>query len=245
MMSSTAGEPAAASRTSDDVEVAVIGAGQAGLAMGYFLRRQGRRFVILERADSIGSAWRERWESLTLFTPRRYSALPGLPVPGRPGRLPDPRRGDRLPRALRRDLRPADRAQQRGHAARAGRRRALPPRARRADDHRRPGRGRDRALPDAVRAEARREARGRCLPDARRRLPPARRRAEGDGPRRRRRQHRLPDREGALGDAQGRALGRLSPEAAAAARARARPLLVADEDGHHRQDGRVAARAGS
>jgi putative flavoprotein involved in K+ transport len=37
--------------------------------------------VIFERADSIGSAWHERWESLTLFTPRRYSALPGLPFP--------------------------------------------------------------------------------------------------------------------------------------------------------------------
>jgi hypothetical protein len=51
----------------------VIGAGQAGLAMAYFLARQGRRFVILERADSIGAAWRERWDSLTLFTPRRYN----------------------------------------------------------------------------------------------------------------------------------------------------------------------------
>jgi putative flavoprotein involved in K+ transport len=68
--------------------VAVIGAGQAGLAMGYFLRRQGRRFVIVERATSIGSAWRERWHSLTLFTPRRYSALPGLPFPGDPDGYP-------------------------------------------------------------------------------------------------------------------------------------------------------------
>jgi putative flavoprotein involved in K+ transport len=68
--------------------VAVIGGGQAGLAIGYFLGRQGRRFVILERADSIGSAWRERWESLTLFTPRRYSALPGLPFPGDPDGYP-------------------------------------------------------------------------------------------------------------------------------------------------------------
>ena len=48
--------------------------------MGY-LARQGRRFVILERRDSVASAWRERWESLTLFTPRRYSALPGLQFP--------------------------------------------------------------------------------------------------------------------------------------------------------------------
>ena len=56
--------------------------------MAYFLARQGRRFVILERADSIGSAWRERWESLTLFTPRRYSGLPGLPFPGDPDGYP-------------------------------------------------------------------------------------------------------------------------------------------------------------
>src|SRR5262245_8314741 len=65
-----------------DVDVAVIGAGQAGLAIGYFLRRQGHRFVILERAGEIAPAWRERWDSLTLFTSRRYSGLPGLPFPG-------------------------------------------------------------------------------------------------------------------------------------------------------------------
>jgi putative flavoprotein involved in K+ transport len=63
-------------------EVVVIGAGQAGLAMGYFLKRQSRRFVILDRADSIAAAWRDRWDSLTLFTPRRYNSLPGLPLSG-------------------------------------------------------------------------------------------------------------------------------------------------------------------
>jgi len=52
-------------------DVAVIGAGQAGLALGYYLTRQGRRFVILEAADSVGAAWRGRWDSLLLFTPRR------------------------------------------------------------------------------------------------------------------------------------------------------------------------------
>jgi putative flavoprotein involved in K+ transport len=87
-MNSATDEPGARPRSSDDVEVAVVGAGQAGLAMGYFLRRQGRRFVILDRAASIGSAWHERWESLTLFTPRRYSALPGLPFPGDPDGYP-------------------------------------------------------------------------------------------------------------------------------------------------------------
>jgi putative flavoprotein involved in K+ transport len=50
--------------------------------MGYFLRKQGLRFAIVELGDSIAPAWRERWDSLTLFTPRRYSALPGLSFPG-------------------------------------------------------------------------------------------------------------------------------------------------------------------
>ena len=87
-MNRNPGEPNTRSRSSDEVEVAVIGAGQAGLAIGYFLSRQGRRFVILDCAGEIGSAWRERWESLTLFTPRRYSALPGLPFPGDPDGYP-------------------------------------------------------------------------------------------------------------------------------------------------------------
>ena len=69
-------------------EVAVIGGGQTGLAIGSLLKRRGRRFVILERAAEVAPAWRERWESLTLFTPRRYSALPGLPFPGEPDGYP-------------------------------------------------------------------------------------------------------------------------------------------------------------
>jgi putative flavoprotein involved in K+ transport len=67
---------------SERLDVTVIGAGQAGLAIGYFLARQGRRFVIIDGADSIGSAWQARWDSLTLFTPRRYDSLPGLEFPG-------------------------------------------------------------------------------------------------------------------------------------------------------------------
>jgi putative flavoprotein involved in K+ transport len=69
-------------------DVIVIGAGQAGLAMGYFLARQGLRFLILDRAGAVGSAWRERWDSLVLFTPARYSGLPGLPFPGDPDAYP-------------------------------------------------------------------------------------------------------------------------------------------------------------
>jgi putative flavoprotein involved in K+ transport len=68
--------------------VAVIGAGQAGLAIGYFLASENCRFVILERAAEIGPAWRERWDSLRLFTPRRFSGLPGFPFPGDPDGYP-------------------------------------------------------------------------------------------------------------------------------------------------------------
>jgi putative flavoprotein involved in K+ transport len=72
----------------DRVEVAVIGGGQAGLAMGFFLAKQGRHFTILEASDSIGTAWRSRWDSLVLFTPRRYDALPGILFPGDPDGYP-------------------------------------------------------------------------------------------------------------------------------------------------------------
>src|SRR5881397_2868924 len=70
------------------IEVAVIGAGQAGLAIGCLLAQQDRRSVILDGADSIGAAWRNRWDSLVLFTPRRYDALPGLAFPGDPNGYP-------------------------------------------------------------------------------------------------------------------------------------------------------------
>jgi putative flavoprotein involved in K+ transport len=87
MSESSAGRRVTAEPTSS-YEVVVVGAGQAGLAMGYFLRRQGRRFVIFDRAGQIARAWHERWDSLTLFTPRRYSGLPGLPFPGDPDGYP-------------------------------------------------------------------------------------------------------------------------------------------------------------
>jgi putative flavoprotein involved in K+ transport len=66
------------------VETLIIGGGQAGLATGYHLRRRGRPFVILDANQRIGDAWRQRWDSLRLFTPARYSGLPGwqFPAPG-------------------------------------------------------------------------------------------------------------------------------------------------------------------
>lgn len=63
-------------------EVIVIGGGQAGLSVGYHLQRQGVPFVILDARARIGDAWRERWDSLRLFTPRRYDALDGMRFPG-------------------------------------------------------------------------------------------------------------------------------------------------------------------
>src|SRR4051812_28840786 len=69
-------------------DVVVVGGGQAGLAIGYFLKRQERDFVILDAAVSIGSAWRARWDSLVLFTPRRYDGLPGLAFAGDPDGYP-------------------------------------------------------------------------------------------------------------------------------------------------------------
>ena len=66
----------------------VIGGSQAGLAVGYLLKKRGLPFVILDENDRIGDAWRKRWDSLRLFTPRRYDGLPGMPFPGSPSSYP-------------------------------------------------------------------------------------------------------------------------------------------------------------
>ena len=55
----------------------VVGGGQAGLAVGYFLARQGENFVILDENPRTGASWRKRWESLKLFTPSKFNGLPG------------------------------------------------------------------------------------------------------------------------------------------------------------------------
>jgi putative flavoprotein involved in K+ transport len=68
-------------RTSERVQVVVIGGGQAGLSVGYCLARRGLSFVILEANPRIGDSWRKRWDSLRLFTPAKYDGLIGLPFP--------------------------------------------------------------------------------------------------------------------------------------------------------------------
>lgn len=62
-------------------EVVVIGAGQAGLAVGYHLQQAAVDFRILEAAETIGGSWAGRWESLRLFTPAGYDGLPGMAFP--------------------------------------------------------------------------------------------------------------------------------------------------------------------
>jgi putative flavoprotein involved in K+ transport len=70
------------------VDVLVIGAGQAGLVTGYFLQHTGFSFVLYEHHPRIGDAWRHRYDSLVLFSPRTYSALPGLSLSGDPEGYP-------------------------------------------------------------------------------------------------------------------------------------------------------------
>jgi hypothetical protein len=67
------------------LDVLVIGGGQAGLAVGYYLQRAGCDFAILDSGSEIGAAWRSRWDSLVLFTPTQFDNLPGLPIPGEVG----------------------------------------------------------------------------------------------------------------------------------------------------------------
>jgi putative flavoprotein involved in K+ transport len=67
--------------TTERVETVVIGGGQAGLSIGYQLARRKLPFVILDAGERIGDSWRNRWDSLRLFTPARYDALAGMPFP--------------------------------------------------------------------------------------------------------------------------------------------------------------------
>jgi putative flavoprotein involved in K+ transport len=59
----------------------VIGGGQAGLAAGFYLTQQGRNFIILDENMHAGETWRNRWDSLRLFTPSQNDYLPGMRFP--------------------------------------------------------------------------------------------------------------------------------------------------------------------
>jgi hypothetical protein len=73
-------------RLETEVDVLVIGAGQAGLSVGYHLLTQGiRNFVLLDGNARIGDSWRQRWDSLRLFSAARFDGLDGMPFPAPPG----------------------------------------------------------------------------------------------------------------------------------------------------------------
>lgn len=70
------------------IQTIVIGGGQAGLTAGYYLAQRKLPFLILDANRHIGDAWRQRWDSLRLFTPARYAGLPGMPFPARGDSFP-------------------------------------------------------------------------------------------------------------------------------------------------------------
>lgn len=68
--------------TTERTDTVIIGAGQAGLTMGYHLTRRGHRVIIVDANERIGDAWRKRWDSLRLFTPSHFSGLAGMALSG-------------------------------------------------------------------------------------------------------------------------------------------------------------------
>src|SRR3954464_14839074 len=75
-------------QTRASFDVIVIGAGQAGLSVAYHLARTGLRFLVLDDHARVGDVWRERWDSLRLFTPARFDGLDGMPFPAAPNYFP-------------------------------------------------------------------------------------------------------------------------------------------------------------
>lgn len=71
-----------------DLDVAVIGGGQAALATGYYLRRSGLSHILLDEQEGPGGAWRHGWSSLRLFSPAQWSSLPGWLMPRGPNEYP-------------------------------------------------------------------------------------------------------------------------------------------------------------
>jgi putative flavoprotein involved in K+ transport len=63
------------------VETVIVGGGQAGLAVGYYLKSRNRDFVILDASERVGDSWRKRWPSLRLYSPANADGLPGMPFP--------------------------------------------------------------------------------------------------------------------------------------------------------------------
>jgi putative flavoprotein involved in K+ transport len=71
-----------------EIDILIIGAGQAGLAVAYYLRSSGLSYLLVDGNERIGDSWRQRYDSLSLFTSRAFSALPGLDLSGDPDGYP-------------------------------------------------------------------------------------------------------------------------------------------------------------
>ena len=69
-------------------KVIVIGAGQVGLSVGYYLKKYNIPFLILDAGERVGDSWRKRWDSLKLFTPAKFDGLAGMPFPASPNYFP-------------------------------------------------------------------------------------------------------------------------------------------------------------
>jgi putative flavoprotein involved in K+ transport len=156
----------------EEFETIVVGGGQAGLSLGYYLKQLGQRFVILDANARIGGSWRTRtWDSLRLFTPSRYNGLPGWAFPTPGWSFPTAREtADYLEAYAERfelPVRSGWKVDRLAAADGAVRRRVRP-----ASSHGRCGRRRDRVLRDAEGARLRRRARPSDRPDALQRVPP-------------------------------------------------------------------------
>lgn len=66
----------------------VVGGAQAGLAMAYYLKKQEKDFLVVDKESKIGTSWLNRWDSLTLFTPSEFNKLPGMDFPAPKGHYP-------------------------------------------------------------------------------------------------------------------------------------------------------------
>jgi putative flavoprotein involved in K+ transport len=86
-----------ATTATERIDTVIIGAGQAGLSAGYYLKKRGLPFVILDADARVGDHWRDRWDSMKLYSPAKFDSLPGMRFPAGPAHWPTSREmGDYL-----------------------------------------------------------------------------------------------------------------------------------------------------
>ncbi len=74
-------DPTKLESPSERLDTVIIGGGQCGLSVGYYLAKEGRRFAILDHGQRVGDVWRQRYDSLRLYTPAKLDGLPGRSFP--------------------------------------------------------------------------------------------------------------------------------------------------------------------